>query len=68
MERSGAGRPETEARKVQLPAGAGVQLTPSRRCLPRMPAGKPIPEFMAELEAVVEERSEALLVEAGFKA
>ncbi len=35
--------------------------------LPRMPAGKPIPEFMADLERVVEERSEALLVEAGFK-
>lgn len=34
--------------------------------LPRIPAGKPIQEFMAELENVIETRSDALLVEAGF--
>lgn len=35
--------------------------------LPRIPAGKPIPEFMAELERVVEARSDALMAEAGFR-
>ncbi|MDP2087738.1 MAG: 1-acyl-sn-glycerol-3-phosphate acyltransferase [Gemmobacter sp.] len=35
--------------------------------LPRIPAGKPVAEFMAELEQVVEARSEELLDEAGFK-
>jgi 1-acyl-sn-glycerol-3-phosphate acyltransferase len=35
--------------------------------LPRIPAGKPIPAFMAELEQVVETRSDALMAEAGFK-
>lgn len=36
--------------------------------LPRMPAGRPIPEFMAELEQAVETRSDALMAEAGFRA
>ena len=36
--------------------------------LPRIPAGKPVGEFMAELERVVEERSDALMAEAGFRA
>lgn len=35
--------------------------------LPRIPAGKPIGEFMAELERVVESRSDALMAEAGFR-
>jgi len=35
--------------------------------LPRIPAGLPVPQFMTELEQVVEARSEALLDEAGFK-
>jgi 1-acyl-sn-glycerol-3-phosphate acyltransferase len=35
--------------------------------LPRIPAGQPIPAFMAELERVVEERSDALMAEAGFR-
>lgn len=35
--------------------------------LPRIPAGKPVAEFMAELERVVETRSDALMAEAGFK-
>jgi 1-acyl-sn-glycerol-3-phosphate acyltransferase len=35
--------------------------------LPRIPAGKPIPEFMADLERVVEARSDALMAEAGFR-
>jgi 1-acyl-sn-glycerol-3-phosphate acyltransferase len=35
--------------------------------LPRIPAGRPIPAFMAELEQVIETRSDALMAEAGFK-
>lgn len=35
--------------------------------LPRIKAGKPIGEFMADLERVVESRSDALMAEAGLK-
>ena len=35
--------------------------------LPRIPAGKPLPEFMKELETAVETRSDELMAEAGFK-
>ena len=35
--------------------------------LPRIKAGKPLPEFMKELEEQVESRSDALMAEAGFK-
>lgn len=35
--------------------------------LPRIKAGKPIGEFMADLERVVETRSDALMAEAGLK-
>lgn len=35
--------------------------------LPRIPAGKPVGELMAELERVVEARSDALMAEAGFR-
>jgi len=35
--------------------------------LPRIPAGKPIPEFMQELEEVVETRSDELMREAGWR-
>lgn len=35
--------------------------------LPRIPAGKPLAEFMAELEAAIETRSDDLLAEAGFR-
>ena len=35
--------------------------------LPRIPAGQPVPAFMAELERVVEARSDALMAEAGFR-
>ena len=34
--------------------------------LPRIPAGKPIKEFMTELEDVIETNSNALMAEAGF--
>jgi 1-acyl-sn-glycerol-3-phosphate acyltransferase len=34
--------------------------------LPAIPAGKPMPEFMAELEAVVESNSKRLMAEAGY--
>lgn len=35
--------------------------------LPRIPAGKPVEAFMAELEQVIEGRSNALMAAAGFK-
>jgi 1-acyl-sn-glycerol-3-phosphate acyltransferase len=35
--------------------------------LPRIPAGKPIPEFMEVLEEVVETRSDELMREAGWR-
>ena len=35
--------------------------------LPAIAPGKPVPEFMAELEAVVEASSNRLMIEAGFK-
>lgn len=35
--------------------------------LPRIPAGKPRAEFMAEMERVIEDASDKLLVESGFK-
>ena len=34
---------------------------------PRIPAGKPLGEFMTELETVIEARSDALMAEAGWK-
>jgi 1-acyl-sn-glycerol-3-phosphate acyltransferase len=36
--------------------------------LPRIEAGKPLPEFMAQMETAVETRSDALMAEAGFVA
>jgi 1-acyl-sn-glycerol-3-phosphate acyltransferase len=36
--------------------------------LPRIEAGKPLPEFMTQMEAAVETRSNALMAEAGFVA
>lgn len=35
--------------------------------LPRIPAGQPLPQFMAQLETAIETRSDALMSEAGFK-
>ena len=35
--------------------------------LPRIPAGRPVGEMMADLERVVETRSDALMAEAGFR-
>jgi len=36
--------------------------------LPRIEAGKPLPQFMAQMETAVETRSDALMAEAGFVA
>lgn len=36
--------------------------------LPRIAKGQPVPDFMADLERVVEARSDALMLEAGFDA
>jgi 1-acyl-sn-glycerol-3-phosphate acyltransferase len=36
--------------------------------LPRIEAGRPLPEFMAEIEQEIESRSDALMAEAGFVA
>ncbi len=36
--------------------------------LPRIEANKPVPEFMKEIEAVIEEHSDRLMAEAGFVA
>jgi len=46
---------------LRLPGVAVVEF------LPRIPAGKPVGELMAELEHVVEARSDALMAEAGFR-
>ena len=35
--------------------------------LPEIPAGLPVPEFMARMEEVVETNSVRLMAEAGFK-
>lgn len=36
--------------------------------LPRIPAGQPLPAFMAEIETTIEAHSDALMAEAGFPA
>ena len=49
----------------------GIMRRPGRAIvefLPRIPAGKPVDAFMAELEHLIETRSDALMTEAGFDA